>query len=226
MGCWLQRPLATIVCGGIFSFILIGCSHTVYPITTGFHAPMDPANKDKKFRFVVWATHPAIASTAMTLVQQAGHTVVERSRLNQLFKEQAIRLTHTSDDDADILRVGKLLGAERILFAEHTISSNVVSRAFVNQYGGHSRSDTVYHVSVAVRVVDVETGEVRWSGTAQYPSPINNPETGLSNLTQSAIARATCPIEMGWTWTEASAYEKGGCRKKGQEVMQGQGSDS
>ena len=208
------------LCGRIVSIVLLlicvavlGCTHAVYPITTGSHAPIDPANKDKKGRFVIWATHPAIASAIMSMLQQGGQTVVERSRLDQVFSEQKIRLTHTPDDDAQILRVGKLLGAERVVFAEHAISSSIVSSAYVNQYGGEGRSETVYHVSVAVRSVNVETGEVRWSGSAQYPSPINNPATGLSFLANSAIARAICPIEEGWTWTEGNSFDQGGCRK-------------
>ncbi len=197
----------------IFCLSLISCAHTVYPVTTGSHAKIDPANVGKKYRFVVWATHPAIASTTMSILQQAGHTVVERSRLDQVFKEQEIRLTHTPDDNAQVLRVGKLIGAERVIFAEHTISSSVVSRSAFNAYGGGSRAETVYHVSVAVRGVDIETGEVRWSGTGQFPSPITNPEAGLSHLTQAAILRATCPIEMGYQWTEAGSSEAG-CHKK------------
>ena len=214
----MPRPVAILLLTTFLNFVLssvlVGCAGTVYPVTTGSHAPIDPANKDKKFRFVVWATHPTIAATIMSFVQQAGHTVVERSRLDQVFKEQEIRLTHTSDDDAQILRVGKLLGAERVIFAEHTISSNVVSGSYFNRYGGGSQSGTIYHVSVAVRAVNIETGEVRWSGTAHYPRPINNPEAGLSYLTQSAIARAVCPIEKGYEWKESTAFENGGCRKK------------
>jgi len=207
-------PLTTAVVFALNIVVLSGCASTVYPVTTGSHAPIDPANKDKKYRFVVWATHPAIAATIMTLLQQGGQTVVERSRLDQVFKEQQIRLTHTSDDNSEVLRVGALVGAERVIFAEHTISSSVLSRAAFNQYGGGSRSETVYHVSVAVRAVNIETGEVQWSGTAQYPSPINNPEAGLTYLTQSAIARAICPIEMGYEWKESTSYTKGGCSKK------------
>ena len=139
---------------------------------------------------------------------------MERTRLQQIFKEQEIRLTHTSDDDAQILRVGKLVGADRVVFGEHTISSNVVSRSSFNVYGGGSRSETVYNVSVSVRSVDVETGEIRWSGSALYPSPINNPESAISYLTQAAVARANCLIEMGYEWKELSASEKGGCLKK------------
>jgi hypothetical protein len=136
----------------------------------------------------------------MTFVQQAGHTVVERSRLDQVFKEQQIRLIHTPDDNAEILRLGKLVGAERVIFAENSISPSL--------------SGTGYDVSVAIRAVNIETGEIRWSGTAHYPAPINNPEAGLSYLTKSAIARALCPIETGYEWQEATSFEKGGCQKK------------
>lgn len=213
MGSRIIAPLTFFIIA-LCSSSIMGCAKQVYPVTTGFHAPSSPADKDKKRRLVVWATHPAIATTVMSLAQQAGHTVLERSRLDQIFKEQAIRLTHTPDDDAQILRVGKLLGADTIIFAEHTVSSSVASSMYVNQYGGGSRSDTVYHLSVAVRSVDVESGEVRWSGVAQYPSPITNPEAGLSYLTQSAIARANCRTEWGWTWTEANGSVGDGCHKK------------
>ena len=61
--------------------------------------------------------------------------------------------------------------------------------------------------------VNVETGEVTLSGSAQYPAPITNPEAGLAYLTQSAIARALCPIEGGYEWVESSRFETGRCRK-------------
>jgi len=87
--------LFAILLSFVLSSILMGCasrtaSRTAYPVTTGSHAPIDPANKDKKVRFVVWATHPVIAATLMTMAQQAGHSVLERSQLDQIFKEQEI----------------------------------------------------------------------------------------------------------------------------------------
>jgi hypothetical protein len=113
-----------------------------------------------------------------------------------------------------MLRVGKLVGAERIVFAEVTITPAVSSRAYVNQYGGRAQTDTIYHLSVAVRMVNVETGEIRWSGSASYPQPVNNPEVGVVYLTQSAIARAVCRVEDGYKWQERSIWTQGGCSKK------------
>ena len=60
--------------------------------------------------------HATAGNQVITLAQQTGLTVVERARLQQIFQEQQIRLTHTADDDADILRVGKLVGADRVIF--------------------------------------------------------------------------------------------------------------
>ena len=212
----LHFPLAVLILSVFSSANMVACAH-IYPITTGSHAPIglhEPIHPDKKYRIVVWATHPAIASTVMSMAQQTGYTVVERSRLDQVFKEQEIRLTHTSDDDAQVLKVGKLVGAEYIIFAEHIISSSVQSEAFIGAFGGGSYSQTIYQVSVAVRGVNVETGEVRFSGTAYYPSPITNPEAQLPFLTHAAITRALCPIESGYEWKEYSRFEQGGCRKK------------
>jgi len=206
----LRHHLFVCILGGVTSLGLISCS-TVYPVTTGSHVQNE---MEKKYRMVIWATHPAMASTIMSMAQQGGNTIVERSRLDQVFKEQQIRLTHTSDDDAQVLRVGKLLGADRVIFAEHTISSSNFNKAVVSAYGGSSSSQAVYNLSVSIRSVDVETGEVRASGTAYYPKPITNPDAGLIGLTRAAVARAACRIEKEYEWKELNGSETGGCRKK------------
>lgn len=66
----------------------------------------------------------------MTFLQNLELRIVERSRLQQLFDEQKIRLMYSSDDDAQILRVGKILGAGSIVFVEVETSSSQTSRAF------------------------------------------------------------------------------------------------
>jgi len=100
---------------------------------------------------------------------------------------------YSSDDDAQILKVGKILGAGSIVFVETETSSSQTSTAFIGQYGGGSRSETVTNASVAVRGVNVESGEVMWTGTAHYPQAINNPEAGIVYLTQTAVLRGLCP---------------------------------
>lgn len=87
-------------------------------ITTGSHVPDNPATKDQQWRIVVWATHPSIAAAVTTLSLYNGRTVVERTRLQEVFNEQKIRLKDTSAYDAQVLRVEKLLSANLVIFAE------------------------------------------------------------------------------------------------------------
>lgn len=110
------------------------------------------ANVPKAIRFVVWSNHPGAGNHIIGILRKAGATVVERARLQEVFNEQKIRLSHTPDDDADVLRVGRLIAADRVIFVEVTVNSVNVSSGYVGQYGGGYRSDVVYHPTAAVRV--------------------------------------------------------------------------
>jgi membrane-associated protease RseP (regulator of RpoE activity) len=178
-----------------------GCA--IMPISNGSQSDLP----DSGSTIVVWGQHKGAVGEAVTILQQSGLRIVERSRLQQVFDEQKIRLTYSTDDDAQILKVGKILGAGSIVFVETETSSSQTSRAFVNQYGGNFRSETVTNASVSVRGVNVESGEVMWTGTAHYPKAINNPEAGIVYLTRTAVLRGLCPAwkndTEGCDWAKA-----------------------
>ena len=212
--------------------VVSGCetnANTIRTISTGSSVPVSDEDwqkliagqRDKitKRRFVVWGNHSGATHTAIERLQREGNTVVERARLQEIFEEQKIRLTHTSDDDASILKVGRLVGADRVVFVETSDTSQVLSTAFVGAYGGASRSETVHNISVAVRAVNLETGEIRWSGHATFSQPVNDPEAAMTLLTIAAINRATCPLERGEIkWVEFvgdnNSSRKWGCQRK------------
>jgi hypothetical protein len=183
--------------------LLTACSHTIYPQTSGSHAPAvaQALATGQKARFVVWATHPAVAQQITEILVADGHTVVERGRLQAVFNEQKIRLSHTPDED--VLRVGRLVGATQVIFAEVSPLER-----------GIGLFATVPPVRVLVRSVDVESGTVLWSGSAAYAEPTVNPEQGAALLAVVAISRATCLVERGAVWEEYSA-KGGGCRWPG-----------
>lgn len=173
--------------GIAFIVLMVGCGGcTLYPVTDGFHKTLPPRGT----RAVVWGDHPSSAGTATTWLQKRGLTIVERARLQQIFNEQQIRLTHTPDDEAQVLRVGKLLGAETVIFVDTFFQKELASRHYVGEYGGWGRTDTVYSASVSIRGVNVETSEVVWSGTARYPRPAQGIEDALVKLTCQALATA------------------------------------
>ena len=172
-----------------------GPSH--YPITDGFHHSLP----QKDTRIVIWGTSPAVTGTATIWLQKRGLRVVERARLLQLFEEQRIRLTHTADDEGPILRVGKLLGAGMVVFTDASVTQGVASNFSMGAYGGGGRSEPVATAGVSLRGVDVETGEVLWTGTARYKQPSSSsPEDGLTKLTCQALATA-------WGFREAGEEE-------------------
>jgi len=140
----------------------------------------------------VWSNHVGVEHYITGLLLQAGYRVVERARLQQIFDEQKIRLSHTPDTEADMLRVGRLVGASQVIFAT------------VAMYDGQ----------VTVRSVDVESGEVRWSGTASHPRLSELREVGTTHLAWLAISRATCRFENRYEWVDPSSSESGGCVQK------------
>ena len=158
-----------------------------YPITDGFHHSL-PA---RETRLVVWGDHPVVVGTATTWVQKRGLRVVERARLRQVFLEQEVRLTHTPDDEAHVLSVGKLVGAAVVVFTESSSTQSVVTNLSVGAYGGGGSSTPVMTASVSIRGVDVETGEVLWTGNARYPRiATGGVEDALTKLTCQALATA------------------------------------
>ena len=202
-------------------------------ITSGSHAaaiqppPPPPAN----VTFVVWGNHPTAVNQAIMLLQQVGHPIVERSRLDKIFDEQKIRLMHTSEDMAALLRVGQLVGADRITFVEvennsETSSGTINTPGVIAPIGNiwvaapptsQNYSFTLYHVSVTVRSVKVDDGTIRWNGSATFNKPVTDPDSTIGFLTTAAMQRALCPIEKGYQWIEQGPWRKWGCKPPQQQ---------
>lgn len=187
----LSRQLAVVMILIPGFVALSGCifltPSTQYPVTDGFRLRLPKADT----RIVIWGDTPTVMDTATTWLQKRGLRIVERAKLLQLFEEQRIRLTHTADDEGPILRVGKLLGAEMVVFTDASVTRGVTSNYSVNAYGGGGRSEPVNSAAVSIRGVEVETSEVVWNGTALYPQQSGgSPEDALAKLTCQALATA------------------------------------
>ena len=121
-----------------------------------------------------------------------GFNMVERNRLYDILNEQRLSLSGIMDQ-SEQLRIGKLLGVKSIVVGE------------VGQYSTQQRhTDTTYfpltlygktsyypiqgqqwmesYVSIALRVIDVETGQLIYSGSGQYAKGLTNPPQQLAQL--------------------------------------------
>jgi outer membrane protein OmpA-like peptidoglycan-associated protein len=120
-------------------------------------------------------------------LSNAGITIVERSRVNDLVREQGLIVNEFVDlsDVEKVRRVGKLLKADLL-----------IKGSVFTLLGGYriSRHEKVYHVillGLAVRAIDSRTGQIVWSDVAtvasrRVPEDI---ETDVKNVSDYTVVR-------------------------------------
>lgn len=145
------------------------------PVVTG----VGPINRETIDRYRTMAVLPfvdaaaaqgsgsRVAGIVTTLLLDLDINMVERAKLDDLFKEQVIQLKHA--DDAEVLKVGKLVGAQAIVVGE------------VQQWE-RTEGDQVSRVSLAVRMIDVESGVVLFSGEGQGSDATADDPEGLARV--------------------------------------------
>lgn len=115
------------------------------------------------------------AGMVTTLMLDLDVHMVERAKLDEVLKEQVIQLTHA--DDANVLKVGKLLGTQAIIVGE------------VQQWERHEEERT-HAVSLALRIIDVETGVLLFSGEGHLTDPTtDDPESSARIIVHRILAR-------------------------------------
>ncbi len=158
----------------------LGCAGN-YPVTDGFHRSLPQADAP----IVVWGNSPTVVETAARWFQKQGLRVIERSKFLSIIDEHRLRLTHTTADDEVMLQIGKLLGAETVVFAKASITSDGFSNRIRQGYV------PLHAATVSVQGVNVSTEAVAFSGTAAYTGGIaGSPQDSLAKLTCQALATA------------------------------------
>lgn len=145
------------------------------PVVTG----VGPINRDTIDRYRTMAVLPfvdaaaaqgsgsRVAGIVTTLLLDLDVNMVERAKLDDLLKEQVIQLKHA--DDAAVLKVGKLVGAQAIVVGE------------VQQWE-RTEGDQVSRVSLALRIIDVESGLVLFNGDGQGSDATADDPEGLARV--------------------------------------------
>lgn len=120
-------------------------------------------------------TGSRVAGIVTTLMLDLDVHMVERARLDEVLKEQVIQLTHA--DDANVLKVGRLVGAQAIIVGE------------VQQWERHEQ-ERMHRVSLAMRIIDVETGLLLFSGEGHLAdSSTDDPEGSARLILHRMLAR-------------------------------------
>lgn len=196
--------------------MLLGCVRVYYPIVAVSTTPLESKLQLSDKRYLVLANQPAAGHALEMWLQGNGATVVERGALQQILTEQKIQLTHSSENDADRLRIGKLTGANRVLFVDVQIQPT--SKAHFENIA--VASPAISPLRISMRSVSVETGEIRWSGIGYYNSPTEKERPYLPieyssvYLAQLVIDGALCPKGAGYQWVHPSKGKPSGCIRK------------
>lgn len=112
-------------------------------------------------------TGSRVAGMVTTLLLDLDVNVVERTELEEVFKEQVVQLRHA--DDAEVLKVGKLVGAQAIVVGE------------VQQWERTER-EQLSRVSLALRMIDVESGVVLFNGEGHGTDAMADDPEGLARV--------------------------------------------
>jgi hypothetical protein len=152
-----------------------GMSGHPEPVVTG----VGPINRDTIDRYRTMAvmefedapdaagSGSRVAGMVTTLLLDLDVNMVERTELDEVFKEQVVQLKHA--DDADVLKVGKLVGAQAIVIGE------------VHQWE-RTEGDRVSRVSLVLRIVDVESGVVLFNGEGHSSDAMADSPEGLAHI--------------------------------------------
>jgi hypothetical protein len=108
-----------------------------------------------------------VAGIVTTLLLDLDVNMVERTELDEVFKEQVVQLQHA--DDADVLNVGKLVGAQAIVVGE------------VQQWE-RTEGEQLSRVSLALRMIDVESGVVLFNGEGHGSDATADDPEGLARI--------------------------------------------
>ena len=145
------------------------------PVVTG----VGPISRDTIGRYRTMAVMPfvdavaakgsgsRVAGIVTTLLLDLDVNMVERAKLDEVFKEQVVQLQYA--DDADVLKVGKLVGAQAIVVGE------------VQQWE-RTVGEQVSRVSLAFRMVDVESGVVLFNGEGHSSDATADDPEGLARV--------------------------------------------
>lgn len=145
------------------------------PVVTG----VGPINRDTIDRYRTMAVMPFVDAAAAqgsgsrvtgimtTLLLDLDINIVERAKLDEVFKEQIVQLKYA--DDAEVLKVGKLVGAHAIVVGE------------VQQWEG-TVGEQVSRVSLVFRMIDVESGVVLFYGQGHSSDATADDPEGLARV--------------------------------------------
>jgi hypothetical protein len=191
----------------------------VYPVTTGA-GPINNEVIDKYKTIAVFKfndspgapTSGSMAASALSShLSSRGFTVVERARLQQIFEEQRLQLS-SADENTNALKVGKLAGAKAVVIGDVT---QWVSQRLKAE-DGKQRDETF--VALSLRLVDVESGTILFTGDGHFPDPSAAPPQNAAHMILRALVTRLA-VKVGLVSTGRAGFNWDMQQRSGRQVF-------
>jgi hypothetical protein len=166
--------------GAVLFVMLASCQSHNTPLTSttdGSYLRLP----DNSTRALVWGTEPESIKSLQTWLLKQRIPLIDDVKLNQLANEKGL---HQPVSNPDVLGLAKSLGANQVVFVDADVYKS--QRDEMISLG----QSVTFKVSIFVRALNAETGEIDWSGKAQSTEPFTNLAEGIHQLTCHALATA------------------------------------
>ncbi len=206
----MKKPSLIIM--ALLSLTALGCVTTpqqkvVFPKITNFIGSHDFARYQKiaVLPFMDAPYAPYSGQVIQGLVSQSlgryGFHVIERTKINDILREQQLSLSGAIDPDKSI-EIGKILGVNALVVGEvgqfetrqrktDTVYFPIMTGGVTNYYPIRGKEWNESFVAISLRIIDVETGQLIYSGSGQF-------DVGISNPPQESAVAIIDGIHLEW----------------------------
>jgi hypothetical protein len=180
----ISRPLLA-VSSMVLVLLTTACqTYSPYPTTQadGTYVKLPNAS----IKAVVWGARPESVQSLTTWLMKRGLTLVDDVKVNQMVTDMHIYKPVSTMSNAEIFKMGKAVGAKQIVFVDTDVST--WRTGDIEAFFGETQN--LYTVSVFIRALDADSGEIQWSGKAFSMNKFTNLKEGIHQLTCHALATA------------------------------------
>jgi len=204
-------PLSYPICYALVSLavlLLMSCAST-HPITEAVCVSQCLDSLDHE-RVLIWSNYPEVEPLLLGWVREHNAQVIESVVVEDAILRHHLVLEPEPGVEDMLRHLGRLVGADRVLSAMVMLQSHALNRMYSGYKEGYPRAySTIFDPTVTVRSFGVERPTIYWSVTATGTSPAFFAEPSVTELTQTALHRASCEADPETQWTDDA-----GCVRK------------
>jgi hypothetical protein len=181
-------PLSTVVV-----LLFLGCAPT-RPITEAV-CVSQCLDSWEHSRVLVWSNDPKVEPLLADWARKQDAEVIEPAIVQDAIRRHHVVIEPEPGVENVLRDLGRLVGANRVLFAAVIRQSRPLTIMYSGYKEGHPRVTTLFDPIVTVRSLAVDAPITHWSVSATGASSTFVLDPTVADLTQTALRRASCEAD-------------------------------